>query len=97
MLFYSLTVVVFFVLVVTLYCSIRSLQEREKLLVTASYIVYGAWTPPFAALLFGTTAMDFWLGRQMSKARDQHARRRWLVASVCMILEAFVSNAWSIK
>src|SRR3954468_2813512 len=42
--------------------------------------------PAFAALLFGTTAMDFWLGRQMSKASDQHARRRWLVASVCMNL-----------
>jgi alginate O-acetyltransferase complex protein AlgI len=30
--------------------------------------------------------MDFWLGRQMAKARDQDAKRRWLVASVCMNL-----------
>src|SRR4051794_3921416 len=86
MLFNSLTFVVFFVLVVTLYWSIRSWQARKNLLVIASYIFYGAWNPPFAALLFGTTAMDFWLGRQMSKASDQHARRRWLVASVCMNL-----------
>src|SRR5204862_1772806 len=50
----SLTFVVFFVVVVTAYWSIKS------------------W--------------DFWLGRQMSTARDQHARRRWLVASVCMNL-----------
>ena len=86
MLFNSLTFIVFFVLVVTLYWSIRSWQARKNLLVVASYIFYGAWNPPFAALLFGTTAMDFWLGRQMSKASDQHARRRWLVASVCMNL-----------
>src|SRR5689334_12941310 len=86
MLFNSLTFVVFFVVVVTSYWSIRSWQARKNLLVAASYIFYGAWNPPFAALLFGTTAMDFWLGRQMGKARDQHARRRWLVASVCMNL-----------
>src|SRR5213078_1211554 len=86
MLFNSLTFVVFFVVVVTLYWSIKSWQARKNLLVVASYIFYGAWNPPFAALLFGTTAMDFWLGRQMGKARDQHARRRWLVASVCMNL-----------
>src|SRR6478735_185743 len=86
MLFNSLTFVVFFVVVVTLYWTIRSWRARKNLLVVASYVFYGAWNPPFAALLFGTTAMDFWLGRQMAKARDQHARRRWLVASVCMNL-----------
>ena len=86
MLFNSLTFVVFFVAVVTAYWSIRSWQARKNLLVVASYIFYGAWNPPFAALLFGTTAMDFWLGGQMARAKDQHARRRWLVASVCMNL-----------
>src|SRR6266850_1062884 len=86
MLFNSLTFVVFLVVVVTLFWSIRSWQARKNLLVAASYIFYGAWNPPFAALLFGTTAMDFWLGRQMAQAKDQHARRRWLVASVCMNL-----------
>src|SRR5437764_7428765 len=86
MLFNSLTFVVFFVVVVTAYWSIKSWQARKNLLVAASYIFYGAWNPPFAALLFGTTAMDFWLGRRMSKARDTPAKRAWLVASVCMNL-----------
>src|SRR6202035_2874723 len=86
MLFNSLTFVVFFVVVVTLYWSIHSWTARKNLLVTASYIFYGAWNPPFAALLFSTTAMDFWLGRQIAKAKDQPAKRRWLVASVCMNL-----------
>jgi alginate O-acetyltransferase complex protein AlgI len=84
MLFNSLTFVVFFVVVVALYWSIRRWNARKNLLVVASYIFYGAWNPPFAALLFTTTAMDFWLGRQIAKAQEH--KKRWLVASVCMNL-----------
>ena len=86
MLFNSLTFVVFFIVVVTVYWSMRSWNARKNFLVTASYIFYGAWNPPFAALLFSTTAMDFWLGRQMARAKGHHSRRGWLVGSVCMNL-----------
>src|SRR6266550_2790663 len=86
MLFNSLTFIVFFVVVVTAYWSMHSWNARKNFLVIASYIFYGAWNPPFAALLFSTTAMDFWLGRQMSRAKGQRSRRAWLVASVCMNL-----------
>src|SRR5213593_4151503 len=86
MLFNSLTFVVFFVVVVTAYWSIHSWTARKNLLVTASYIFYGAWNPPFAALLFSTTAMDFWLGRRIARAKPGHSRRVWLVASVAMNL-----------
>src|SRR5881409_1696689 len=86
MLFNSLTFVVFYVIVVTLYWSFAGWNLRKNLLVVSSYIFYGAWNPPFAALLFSTTAMDFWLGRQMSRAKGRRSRRAWLVASVCMNL-----------
>src|SRR5262245_40748259 len=87
MLFNSLTFVVFFVVVVATYWTIGSWRARKNLLVAASYIFYGAWNPPFAALLFSTTAMDFWLGRQIGKARDRQSERRgWLVVSVCLNL-----------
>ena len=86
MLFNSLTFVVFFAVVVTLYWSIRSWNARKNLLVVASYIFYGAWNPPFAVLLFSTTAMDFWLGARIAMSKGGHARRVWLVASVCMNL-----------
>lgn len=86
MLFNSLTFVLFFAVVVTAYWSIRSWNARKNLLVVASYIFYGAWNPPFAALLFSTTAMDFWLGSRMARARNQRSRKSWLVASVCMNL-----------
>src|SRR5882724_1967714 len=86
MLFNSLTFVVFFAVVVTAYWSMHSWNARKNFLVIASYVFYGAWNPPFAALLFSTTAMDFWLGRQMAKAKGQDSRRAWLVGSVCMNL-----------
>ncbi|MGI8956471.1 MAG: MBOAT family O-acyltransferase [Chthoniobacterales bacterium] len=86
MLFNSLTFVVFFVVVVSAYWSMRSWPARKNLLVVASYIFYGAWNPPFAALLFGTTAMDFYLGRIMGKAERPEARKVWLVISVAVNL-----------
>ena len=86
MLFNSLTFVVFYAVVLTLYWSFRGWNLRKNLLVVASYIFYGAWNPPFAALLFSTTAMDFWLGRQIAKAQTHSGKKRWLVASVCMNL-----------
>src|SRR5438445_7125487 len=84
MLFNSLTFIVFFVIVVTLYWSMNSWTARKNLLVVASYIFYGAWNPPFAALLFSTTTMDFWLGRQIGNDKDRHKTRVLLVASDCM-------------
>src|SRR3954471_9419955 len=86
MLFNSLTFVVFFVLVVTLYWSIRSWQARKNLLVIASYLFYGAWNPPFAALLFGTTALDFFLGRKMGSLTSPGERKVWLWISVAVNL-----------
>src|SRR5437763_16005111 len=86
MLFNSLTFVAFFVIVVALYWSIGSWTARKNLLVVSSYIFHGAWTPPFAALLFSTTAMDFWLGRQIAKSKNQSSRRGLLLGSVGMNL-----------
>ncbi len=86
MLFNSLTFVVFFVVVVSAYWSMRSWPARKNLLVAASYIFYGAWNPPFALLLFGTTAMDFYLGRIMGKQSRPDARKFWLVISVLVNL-----------
>ena len=85
MLFNSLTFVVFFAVVVTTYWAISSWRTRKNFLVVASYIFYGAWNPPFAALLFSTTAMDYWLGSRIAQAEGRR-RKVWLTASVCMNL-----------
>src|SRR5436190_2586346 len=86
MLFNSLTFVVFFLVVLAAYWTMRSWEARKNLLLVASYIFYGAWNPPFAALLFATTALDFYLGRQMGKKMEPRERRVWLVLSVAVNL-----------
>jgi D-alanyl-lipoteichoic acid acyltransferase DltB (MBOAT superfamily) len=86
MLFNSLTFVAFFLVVLSAYWSMRDWTARKNLLVVASYIFYGAWNPPFAALLFATTALDFYLGRQMGKVQTAAERKVWLVISVAVNL-----------
>lgn len=86
MLFNSLTFVVFFVVVVSAYWMMGSWRGRKNLLLIASYIFYGAWNPPFAALLFATTAMDFYLGRMMAKEQRPRVKKLWLFFSVAVNL-----------
>jgi len=82
MLFNSLIFVVFFGLVLACYWSLRSWETRKNLLLIASYIFYGAWNPPFALLLFATTALDFFLGSRIAAATRPTTRKAWMIASV---------------
>src|SRR3954469_9503639 len=82
MLFNSLTFVVFFLVVLAAYWSMRSWEARKNLLLVASYLFYGTWNPPFAILLFATTALDFNLGARIAAARSPATRRGWLIASL---------------
>ena len=82
MLFNSLTFVVFFVVVLLGYWTLKSWPARKNLLLVASYIFYGAWNPPFALLLFATTALDFFLGAKIAQAQQPAARKWWMIASV---------------
>lgn len=86
MLFNSLTFVLFFALVLAAYWTMRDWNARKNLLLVASYVFYGAWNPPFAALLFATTAMDFYLGRKMGQVMEPARRKVWLVISVAVNL-----------
>lgn len=82
MIFNSFTFVVFFAVVLSAYWTLRSWETRKNLLLAASYVFYGAWNPPFALLLFATTAVDFWLGARIAAASSPQSRRAWLVASL---------------
>ncbi len=86
MLFNSLTFAVFFLVVLVVYWSLRSWEARKTFLMVASYVFYGSWNPPFAALLFATTALDFYLGARMGAADESKARRVWLVISLVVNL-----------
>lgn len=86
MLFNSLTFVVFFIVVVSAYWTLKSWNARKNLLLVASYIFYGAWNPPFALLLFATSALDFYLGARIAAAVGPRARKAWTTASVVVNL-----------
>src|SRR5215217_211839 len=86
MLFNSLTFVVFFVVVLALYWTIRSWSARKNVLLIASYVFYAAWNPPFALLLFATTSLDFWLGARIAAEDEQRRRKVWMVVSVAVNL-----------
>src|SRR5437016_1221641 len=86
MLFNSLTFVVFFTVVLAIYWNLHSWNARKNVLLIASYIFYGAWNPPFALLLFATTAMDFYLGARIARSETPQTRRGWLVTSVTVNL-----------
>src|SRR5580700_2693387 len=81
-LFNSLIFVVFFAVVLSLYWTLQSWTARKNLLLVASYIFYGAWNPPFALLLFSTTALDFFLGSRIAAATRPGSRKAWMIASV---------------
>ena len=82
MLFNSLTFILFFIIVLTLYWNFQSWSARKNLLLVASYIFYGAWNPPFVLLLFATSALDFYLGAQIAKTNTSKTRYYWLWASL---------------
>src|SRR4051812_7054416 len=86
MLFNSLTFIAFFAIVLSLYWGMRSWDGRKNLLLVASYLFYGAWNPPFAALLFSTTALDFYLGKKMGGLHSPAERKVWLWISVAVNL-----------
>ncbi len=86
MLFNSLTFIVFFAIVVSAYWLLPSWNNRKNLLLVASYVFYGAWNPPFAALLFATSALDFYLGARIAAAGEPRSRRAWMVTSVVVNL-----------
>jgi alginate O-acetyltransferase complex protein AlgI len=48
----------------------------------ASYIFYGAWNPPFALLLFATTALDFCSAPASRRRGGPGPPSAWLIASV---------------
>lgn len=81
MLFNSVQFFVFLAVVLALY---RALGHRgqNRMLLVASYIFYGAWDWRFLSLIWISTLIDFWCGRQMQRAADPAGRRRYLIISV---------------
>ena len=81
MLFNSLTFVLFFTLVYSLY---RALPHRAQnlMLLAASYLFYASWDWRFLSLILISTVVDFFCGRAIHAAADRSWRRAYLILSV---------------
>ncbi|MEI1279396.1 MBOAT family O-acyltransferase [Leptospira venezuelensis] len=52
-------------------------------LLIGSYFFYMSWNPKFGILLFGTTILDYWIGRIMDK---KEGRSRAILLSISLVL-----------
>jgi alginate O-acetyltransferase complex protein AlgI len=86
MLFNSVTFVLFFVVVFSLYWGARRRVLQNWILLGASYIFYGAWSWFFLSLLIASTLVDFLCGLAIGAAGTARGKRLVLVASVVINL-----------
>src|SRR5437764_5481140 len=81
MLFHTWVFFVFFAIVYPVYLLVRRNNRLMNIwLMLASYTFYGWWNPWYLFLLFGTSAIDYWMVVLME--RKQSTRRLWLIISL---------------
>ncbi len=78
MLFNSLTFIAFFAIVLALHYAPLPWRLKKFNLLIASYIFYGAWSPPFVLLLWLSTVLDWFVAKWLDQA-EAPRRRRWLL------------------
>jgi alginate O-acetyltransferase complex protein AlgI len=82
MIFNSLTFIVFFTVVLVLHNLPFPWRVKKLNLLLASYVFYAAWNPPFVALLWISTVLDWYCARFLyTESRPAH-RRFWLGLSL---------------
>jgi len=81
MLFNSLIFLVFLPIVFTTYWLIPA-KHRNLFLLIASYYFYFSYNPWFLLLLIGTSGLDFYLAKAISRTQEQAKRKALLVLSI---------------
>src|SRR3954469_10300779 len=81
MLFNSWIFCLFFLVVLGVYWPLPR-RWQNRWLILAGYIFYGMWDYRFLLLLFGTTTIDYWVGRGLAATDDARRRRRILTISI---------------
>src|SRR5437762_4027821 len=79
----------FFLVVFSVYWSLRSNTARKIWLLVCSYCFYAAWNWKFLFLLMGSSALDYFVGMMLARAKNPRARRGWLIVSLCANLGTF--------
>jgi alginate O-acetyltransferase complex protein AlgI len=79
--FNSLTFVVFFACVLLLHSMPLEWTTKKINLLIASYLFYAAWNPPFVALLWISTVVDWYAAQKLARAERPAVRRAWMLVS----------------
>jgi alginate O-acetyltransferase complex protein AlgI len=81
MLFHTWVFLVFCLIVFPVYLLLRKHNQAMNVwFLIASYTFYGWWNPWYLLLLFGTSAIDYWMVLLME--RKQSTRKLWLIISL---------------
>lgn len=81
MLFHTWVFLVFCLIVIPVYLLVRKNNQLMNIwFLIASYTFYGWWNPWYLLLLFGTSAIDYWMVLLME--RKQSTRKLWLIISL---------------
>ena len=73
----------FFLVVFSVYWSLRENRSRKIWLLICSYIFYAAWNWKFLFLLMGSSVLDYFVGTMLARTENPRARRGWLMLSLC--------------
>ena len=85
MLFNSLSFLIFFPVVITLYF-LTPQKWRWLLLLAASYFFYMSWRPAYIFLILISTGIDYFAGRRMGQLSEKRDRRKYLILSLVVNL-----------
>ncbi|HEX7530502.1 MAG TPA: hypothetical protein VF333_05105, partial [Pyrinomonadaceae bacterium] len=72
----------FFLVVFSVYWSLRENRSRKIWLLVCSYIFYAAWNWKFLFLLMGSSALDYIVGMMLAWTENPRRRRGWLILSL---------------
>lgn len=83
--FNSLSFLLFFVIVYTLYLFFNH-KWQNRLLLAASYFFYGSWNWKFLSLIILSTVVDYFVGLKLGRTQDHKKRKQLLFLSMCVNL-----------
>ena len=84
MLFNSYEYFIFLSLILTLFFFCKGQPLKRFLLIIGSYFFYAGWNILFLPLLFGSTILDFHIGKKIFHANEINKKRNWLLASISL-------------
>ena len=86
MLFNSIVFFVFLLVVLPVFYGLKKNEHKKIWLLVASYVFYGYWDWRFCSLLLFSSLVDYFVGLNLHKEKDQKKRKRWLQLSLVVNL-----------